>query len=278
MASTLRVGNVEILALIDTAATAPCSMLFPTVPKEAWDPYCQHLADDCVNLPLTIPTFIMRSEGKTLLIDSGIGAKDRPLFPNGRLPEAMAEAGVRPEEIDVVFATHIHIDHVGWHTTAKDGGWAPTFPNATHVFARAEYEFFTAPEQASNPAFPWVQDCVIPLEGQVNVELVEGEHKLTGELVLMPTPGHTPAHASVAIMSGGESAVLIGDVCHHPAQMTETGWQPIFDMNPALASETREKLMQRIERDQLTVIAGHFAHPGFGRLVRVDGRRTWQAL
>lgn len=95
--NVMRVGNVEIVALVDAEAKVPPAMMFPTLAKEAWGPYCEFLVDDCVNLPLTIPTFILRSGGKTILIDSGIGAKNRPLFPNGRLPEALAEAGLRPE-------------------------------------------------------------------------------------------------------------------------------------------------------------------------------------
>jgi glyoxylase-like metal-dependent hydrolase (beta-lactamase superfamily II) len=154
----------------------------------------------------------------------------------------------------------------------------PTFPKATHVFVKDEYEFFTAPEQVENPAMPWVKDCVLPLEGKVDVRLVDAEYKVTDELTLLPTPGHTPAHSAVAIMSGGEAGVIIGDVCHHPAQVTETSWSPVFDLNPALAAKTRDALMDRIEREKWIAIAGHFAHPGFGRVVRVNGRRSWQAL
>jgi glyoxylase-like metal-dependent hydrolase (beta-lactamase superfamily II) len=273
--STLRIGNVELMALIDCEVTAPTAVLFPPLTRESWEPYCQFLTDDCTNMQLTIPSFVVRSGGTTVLIDSGVGAKNRDLLPNGRLPDALAEAGVRPDEIDIVFATHIHIDHVGWHTTEKDGKFVPTFPNAVHVFARAEYDFFTAPAQRDNPAFPWVKDCVLPLEGAAKIELVDGEAKLTDELTLLPTPGHTPAHSAVAIMSGGETAVIIGDLCHHPAQIMETGWSPVFDMNPALAAESREKLVQRVETERWSVIGGHFVHPGFGRVVRVDGKRSW---
>ena len=228
--SKLRIGNVELLALIDVTAKAPCTALFPSIAKESWEPYCQFLTDDCTNMDLTIPTFVLRSSGKTVLIDSGVGAKNRDLLPNGRLPEALAENGIKPEAIDIVFATHIHIDHVGWHTTAKDGAWVPTFPNAVHVFAQKEYEFFTAPAQRDNPAFPWVRDCVLPLEGAAKIELVDGESRLTDELTLVPTPGHTPAHSAVAIASAGESGMIIGDVCHHPAQVSEAAWSPVFDL------------------------------------------------
>jgi glyoxylase-like metal-dependent hydrolase (beta-lactamase superfamily II) len=275
--SKLRIGNVELLALIDVTAKAPCTALFPSIAKEAWEPYREFLTDDCTNMDLTIPTFILRSAGKTVLIDSGIGAKDRPFFPNGRLPEVLDKNGIKPEEIDIVFATHIHIDHVGWHTTAKDGGWVPTFPNAVHVFAQKEYEFFTAPEQRDNPQIPWVKDCVLPLEGAAKIELVDGESKLTDDLTLLPTPGHTPAHSAVVISSGGESGVIIGDVCHHPAQVSEATWSPVFDLDPKMASETRDKLMARAEAEGSAVIAGHFAHPGFGRVKKIDGKRRWVA-
>ncbi len=273
--NVMRVGNVEITALVDTEIPVPCSALFPALSQEQWQPYCQFLTDDCTSMSLTIPAFIVRSGGRTVLIDSGSGAKNRALIPNGRLPDALREAGVAPGDIDLVIATHIHFDHVGWHTTAQNGGFVPTFPNATYVFSRAEFDYWTAADIANAAGNEYVVDCVLPLKDQASVDLVDSEAKVTDELILLPTPGHTPAHSAVAIMSGGESAVIIGDVCHHPAQVTETGWSPVFDFNPALAAESREKLMQRIEDDRMRVIAGHFAHPGFGRLVRVDGRRTW---
>lgn len=275
MAATLRVGDVEIMALVDASASAPCGAVFPGVAAEQWAPYEEHL-DARGDMPITISSMLVRAGGKTIVVDTGIGAKDRAIFPNGRLPEAMAEAGVRADDVDIVLATHIHIDHVGWHTTRAGEGFAPTFPNARHVFDRKEYEFFTSAEQAGK--WEHVRDCVLPLEGKVDIALTDGEHRLTDEITLLPTPGHTPSHVAVAIMSQGESAIIIGDVCHHPAQVTETGWLPAFDMNPALAAESREKLMRRIEDERAIVVGGHFAHPGFGRLVRIDGRRTWRAL
>lgn len=274
--STLNIGNVELLALVDTVARAPVKAIFPDVTPEQWLPYHAYLADDGATLPLTMPAFVVRSRGKTIVIDTGIGAKNRPGIPNGRLPDALAEAGVDPAAVDIVMATHIHIDHVGWHTTERDGRFVPTFPNATYVFHRPEYEFFTEPANAAKA--PWVADCVAPLERRAEISLVDGEHKLTDDLTLMPTPGHTPGHVAVGIISAGESGVLIGDVAHNAAQLIEPDWMPIFDMNPALASESRAKLAQKIEDEGLITVAGHFTHPGFGRLVRVEGRRTWSAL
>jgi glyoxylase-like metal-dependent hydrolase (beta-lactamase superfamily II) len=275
---TLTIGNVTIQALIDTRTKGPCAALFPSVAAAEWEAYRDFLLDDCVNVPVTITSYLVRSSGKTILVDTGIGAKNRQLIHNGRLPDALSDAGISPTDIDVVVATHIHIDHVGWHTTAAGEGFVPTFPRAQHVFAQAEWDYWTAPDVAYAKGNEHVADSVLPLRDVAQIELVDGEHRLTDELTLLPTPGHTPAHSAIAIMSGGEAGVIIGDVCHHPAQMIETGWSPVFDMNPALASESREKLMRKIEDERLLVAAGHFAHPGFGRLVRVDGKRTWRVL
>lgn len=273
--TTLRIGNVEITPLIDATAEAGTRAIFPNVPDEAWAPFKEHLSPDGHRMPISISSFLLRSGGKTVLVDTGIGAKDRPGMSNGRLPDAIAETGVSLDAIDIVLATHIHIDHVGWHTTKRDGALVPTFPKASHVFNRAEWDYWTQPDVAKTA--PWVDDCVLPLKDAAKIDLVDAEHRLTDEITLLPTPGHTPAHISVAIVSAGEAAVIIGDVCHHPAQVTE-GWSPIFDLNPVLSAQSREKLMQKAEDDRMTVIAGHFAHPGFGRIVRVEGKRFWRAL
>jgi glyoxylase-like metal-dependent hydrolase (beta-lactamase superfamily II) len=184
---------------------------------------------------------------------------------------------VKPGDVDIVLATHIHVDHVGWHTTKKGDGYEPTFANAAHLFNRAEYEYWTDPAVANAAGNEHVLDCVLPLRDRADVQLVDGEYQVTDEIVLLPTPGHTPAHVSVGIMSAGESGAIIGDVCHHPAQVTEL-WSPVFDMNPALATKTREKLIEKLEQERRTVLAGHFAHPGFGRIVQTEGKRYWRSL
>src|SRR5437763_1234057 len=81
---------------------------------------------------------------------------------------------------------------------------------------------------------------------------------VTPDLTLVPAPGHTPAHACVAIVSDGEKAMIVGDLAHHPVQLTETAWEMAFDMDKRLASETRERIAQRMEQDGGLTIGGHF--------------------
>ena len=275
--NTIRIGNVEITAVADAAGlTAPCNMMFPNVEVAAWQPHREFLSDDGSSMNLSITSYLVRSDGKTIIIDTGIGAKDRPFFPNGRLPDALVEIGVTPDSIDIVANTHIHIDHVGWHTTLRGEAYVPTFPRAKHLFNKDEWEYFTNPEVANAAGQEHVVDCVLPLRDNADIDLVGAEYQVTDEITLLLTPGHTPAHQSFIISSAGETGIIWGDVCHHPAQVTEL-WSPIFDMDPPLAQKTREKVVRRVEEEKLRLVAGHFPFPGFGSIVRVDGKRYWRA-
>lgn len=275
--NTIRVGNVEIMAVADADGLAgPCQMLFPHIASDAWTPYAEFLSADGKSMSMSITTYVVRSSGKTILIDTGVGAKERPFMPKGRLPVALVEAGVPPTSIDIVANTHMHVDHVGWHTTQKGDEFVPTFPAALHLFNRREWEHFTADAVANEPANAHIRDCVLPIKDAVKIELTDDDYKLTDEITLVPTPGHTVAHQSFVVRSAGEAAILWGDVCHHPAQVTEL-WSPIFDMNPEQARETRDRLLQRIEDENMRLAAGHFPFPGFGSIERVDGRRYWRA-
>jgi glyoxylase-like metal-dependent hydrolase (beta-lactamase superfamily II) len=272
----MKVGSIEVISLLDSSFDAPCAGLFPKVPAEAWADHAEHVTDG--KLQVSISSFVLRGGGKTTLVDTGLGAKDRPFFGNGHLWESLAGLGIRPDDVDMVLATHIHIDHVGGHTVAVGDSFAPAFPKARYVFTRAEWDYWTAPDVANAPGNPYVRDSVLPLDGAANVELVDGEHRISDEIALIPTPGHTPAHTSFLISSGGEAAVIAGDIAHSPVQVTETSWHDAFDLDPEKAAESRERLMDRIEKDQLLLAAGHFPHPGFGRVVRIENKRYWRAL
>ena len=275
MAERVEVGNVSIMAVPDALVGGSRSFMFPHVQEESWEPW-RHYMNQRGNLHITIGTFVVRTEGKTVLVDTGLGEKQRPGYPHGGMLDNLREAGVTPESVDIVLITHLHLDHVGWNTVERDGKRVPTFPNARYVIVRDEWDFFTTSEKHRD--LDYVQECVMPLEGTGQLDLVEGTRTVTRDLTLVPAPGHSPAHSCVAIVSNGERAMIIGDMAHHPVQLTETAWSAWADLDPVQARETRERIAQRLDAEGGLVIGGHFPAPGFGRLVQMDGRRIWQAL
>src|SRR2546425_88170 len=85
------------------------------------------------------------------------------------------------------------------------------------------------------------------------------------------TPGHTPGHTSVRISSGGENAVITGDMMHHPIQIAHPDWICEFDTDPKMGSETRKAFVERYCDKPVTVIGTHFAGPTSGHIVRRNG-------
>lgn len=269
------VGSVEIASVFDGMLNVHPSFLFSGIPPEMYAPALgAELASDGT-LPIKRGGFLVRSQGRTVLIDTGIGAKN-PQFSDHQLMTSLEHLGVRPEGIDIVVNTHLHFDHVGWNCTERDGAYVPTFPNAEYWIARKEWDFWTDDEVAVEEGGHLKSD-VLPLKDSPRLRLVEGEAAITPELSMLPSPGHTPGHCSVAVASAGERAVILGDVAHHPLHLIRI-WVAAIDELPRLSRRTKRAIAQRLIEQQALVVGGHFTPDSFGRLVMADGRRTWQPI
>ncbi len=271
------VGNVEITSLSDGRLQFETSEFFPSVPQEAWAPYAEDLTPTG-HVVMNMGSFLVRSDGKTVLVDTGLGKDAQGLEPleTGNLMDEFNKHGIANSEVDVVFITHLHRDHVGWNFSSQNGEMRLTFPNAKYLVPKADWDIFT--RRAGMSMFSYIKDQVIPLQDAGVLELIEGERALTSELTTLPTPGHTPGHTSVLIASQGERAVLVGDATHIPAQIQQTDWSPRADSDGEQSAKTRRDLMDRIEDDDALLVSGHDPAPGYGRLVRLEGRRYWRAL
>jgi glyoxylase-like metal-dependent hydrolase (beta-lactamase superfamily II) len=265
----------------------PLTQVFPQVPVEAWTPYQQRYPEVFPRPDTWHPHFggfLIRSQGRTILVDTGMGSTATnpgavAMFTGGQdghLLEELRSVGIRPEDIDTVFFTHLHPDHVGWNLTQGGGETRATFPQARYVAHEADWNAFKRPEVQESFPFPFWQTTLGPLEGLGVLDLLSDEQALTGEIIAIPTPGHTPGSMSLSITSGSERALIIGDVVTNPAQVTETDWVFAFDMEPDRAVQTRKQMIDRAEADDALLIACHFPAPGHGRLIRLEGRRYWQ--
>jgi glyoxylase-like metal-dependent hydrolase (beta-lactamase superfamily II) len=271
------IGNVEIASLSDGRLRFATSDFFPDIEAKQWDAYRSDLSPEG-DLLMNMGCFLLRSDGKTVLVDTGLGLKsyDLDALETGLLHDEFRAKGINPDDVDMVMITHLHRDHVGWNFTPDGDGWRPTFPNAKYYVPETDWRIFT--RRAGMERFSYIREQVLPLEELGLLELMDGEQVLTSELTAMPTPGHTPGHTSLLISSSGEKAIVVGDASHVPAQAQETHWSPRADSKPDVSAETRKKLMDRIEADNAVLVSGHYPAPGYGRLIRLEGRRYWKAL
>jgi glyoxylase-like metal-dependent hydrolase (beta-lactamase superfamily II) len=269
------VGNVEIWSVTDGVMPAHPSFLFSGVPPEMYQAALGSELNSEGLLPIKRGSFLVRSSGKTTLVDTGIGDKN-PELPGGDLLSNLEQFGVRLDEIDFVVNTHLHFDHVGWNCVQRNGTFVPTFPKAEYWIASKEWDFWSDPAILSEEG-PHLRTDVLPLKDSPQLRLVEGEAAITPELSLLPTPGHTPGHTSVAVASAGQRAVILGDVAHHPLHLIRF-WIAAIDELPRVSRRTKRELAKRLIAEQALVAGGHFTPDSFGRLVLLDGRRSWQAV
>ncbi len=283
--SSLSVGNVEILVMHDAESALPLDQTFPDVPADAWTPYQQRYPEAFngpSNLRVHFECYLIRSQGQTILVDTGLGSSaSNPgtvaAFGggnDGRLLAELQSAGVQADTIDTVFLTHLHPDHVGWNLSGGANS-SPSFPRARYVAHQADWDAFKTPRDQEIFGFTFFEETIAPLEKSGVFDLLTGEKALTSEITSISTPGHTPGSMSLAIVSSGERALIMGDVFHNPAQVTETDWTFSFDSDPALAVQTRNRMVERAETENATMAICHTS--GFGRVVRIEGRRYWQA-
>ena len=183
--------------------------------------------------------------------------------------DGFAAAGLRFEDIDYVFCTHLHIDHCGWNTVQRDGRWVPTFPKAKYIFHKGEYAAWEestkrGETRAGGGGNVFHYNC------QPIVE--DDGYQLDDTFWLVPTPRHSPCHCCVNIRSRGQQAVVIGDLMHHASQCREPDWSTIFDWDPTQAARSRRKFLTEIAGTRKYVLPIHFPHPTTG-LIEADGAR-----
>lgn len=279
MVGSIRVGNVEIGAALDMIPPPRNPRDFmPDVPAEAWTPYASDVLVEG-QLQLYYGHFFVRSQGKTIMVDTGMGPGPHPTRGNrkGDLLNQLALQGVKPEDVDIVAHTHLHADHVGWNLDLTGAKPRPNFPKARYLVPKTDWEHFIKPDNLEKA--PWVRDSVLPLEEMGLMDLFESEHAITPEVTTLATPGHTPGHQVILISSRGEKAMIVGDVLHSKVQVQEAGWCAGVDTNKEDSKRSREALLHRAESENYVVAAGHF-HPQehVGKVVRLKGRRYWQAI
>ncbi|MFI0816396.1 MBL fold metallo-hydrolase [Streptomyces sp. NPDC021098] len=294
---TMTLGNVEITRVVELPTKGlPRDFIFPDVPVEHWHAHESWLVPEFLDpaadeVRTMIQTWVLRSEGRTILVDTGIGnGRERPHMPffhhlNTNYLSELAAAGVRPEDVDTVICTHVHGDHVGWNTTLVDGEYRPTFPNARYVISRADFDYWN-PEnghrtRSGSRMANVFEDSVAPVHRAGQTVLWEGDHyDIDAQLRLEPAPGHTPGSAVVRLRSGTDRALFAGDLLHSPLQIAEPGDCPCFDEDEARARIARRRVLESAADEGALLFPAHFPGPGAAEVRRDGGRfavKEWAA-
>jgi glyoxylase-like metal-dependent hydrolase (beta-lactamase superfamily II) len=272
-------GDLTIHRIIEQESTfLPALEFLPTLTPEvltenrAWMQAANALDASDV-LILCFQSYVVKTPHHTILIDSCIGNdKPRPQRPKWNMKtddtymRALAAAGFSVGDIDYVMCTHMQVDHVGWNTRLENGRWVPTFPNARHVFAKTEFDYWMGVH--AKTSVPVIEDSVMPIVEAKRFEVVGNDHQIGDHVRILPTPGHTPGHSAFVLGRGKDDAVFSGDLIHSPIQARYPELSMKFDVDQAEAAKTRRSFLERYCDADTVCCTAHFPSPSVGKIRR----------
>lgn len=256
----MRVGSLEVVPLSDGMVMFDGGAVFGLVPKVMWE---REVKPDALNrIPLYLESILVRSAGKTILIETGFGSKlnsrQMEIFGMQRergLVEDLAAHGIGVDDIDIVINTHLHADHCGGNTVLKDGAAVPTFPRAEYWVQSDEWEVALHPNERTRATY--LPENLLPIQESGQLKLLRGDVEVTPEVRCILSPGHTHSHQSVVIESQGETAIFVGDIAQYAVQLERLAWVAAFDVEPLVSIETKRRLMNLAVERGAVVISVH---------------------
>jgi glyoxylase-like metal-dependent hydrolase (beta-lactamase superfamily II) len=231
------------------------------------------LSPDNVVLEQNSP--IVNTGDKLILFDTGMGTAKNFGPTTGRQQKSMAEAGIKPEDIDAVVFSHAHIDHIGGVVDANN---KVLFPNAQYYIAQNDFDFWTDEGKMGSPLKDFVVHArknLLPIRDRL-VFFKDGQEFVPG-VQAMAAPGHTVGHHIFMVTSNGKSFAFLGDLTHHAVLLLEKPrMQFSYDTDPQQAAETRVRLLTTLAANKTPVMSYHYAWPGYGHIAKTgDGFRYY---
>ena len=253
----LTVGDNELTILSDGTYELDGGAMFGVVPKVLWE---KRIQPDARNM-LTVGTnsLLVRDGKRTVLIETGIGPKlsekRQSFYKNqARLMKSFEEAGVTPDEIDIVINTHLHFDHCGWNTHYRDGKAVATFPRARYFVQKGELEH--AHEQHERDRVSYLTDNYDPLVESGQMTLLEGDAEIAPGISVRVFPGHTRDLQVVVVRSGGTAVCYASDLIPTTHHLDPT-WVMGYDLYPLTCIDNRHKFYAEAIPEKWLVVFTH---------------------
>ena len=257
----MKLGDLEFHILTDGGLRLDGGAMFGVIPKPLWQ---KKIAPDERNrIRLSMNCLLIRTGGKTVLVETGAGekwdAKGRDIYAiegPPRLLDQLAQRGVGPEQVDFVINTHLHFDHCGWNTRIVNDRPVPTFRNATYVVQKGELDHAKNPTERDRASY--MGPNFLPIEEAGQWRLVEGEQQILPGIRVAPAPGHNADMQCVILEGGGKCAIFLADLVPTTAHIPPA-WIMGYDLYPMLTLENKKKWIAEIARQGWLALFCHDA-------------------
>lgn len=272
----IRIADLEIGIVSDGCVHVDAGGPFGLVPRGLYGKYFQ--PDDTNRIHMSLNCLILRSRGKTILIDTGLGMKlsseaiaqwdlDRP---DGSLQDALESLGITPADVDIVLNTHLHADHCSGNTIQLDDRIIPAFPNAEYWVQRMEWAEACHPDARTRATY--YAENFNPIWSEGRLRLLNGDTPVTDHITCVVTPGHTRGHQSIMLKAGDWHGLYVGDLASYAVHMARTAWLTSYDVLPLENIRTKQRWQQWALDHDACLFFEHDPEMKTARLVEKGGR------
>ncbi|MBK3478374.1 MBL fold metallo-hydrolase [Pseudomonas sp. MF6751] len=274
----IMLGDFEVTALSDGISPMPADkILINTQLKQL------EKAMEVNNLSLPLPTsvnaYLINTGEKLVLVDVGTGALHGETL--GKMMKNLNASGYKAEQVDEIYLTHLHPDHVGG-LVAQD---KIAFPNAIVRVEKEEVAFWLneetkrQAEEKDKRFFDAAITSLKPYEMAGKLKTFEGEKELTQGISAIETRGHTPGHSVFAVESKGKKMVILGDMIHVASvQFPDPNVAIAYDIDASAAVAQRKRLFDDLAQQRALVAGAHLSFPGLGYISRKGDGYDWHPL
>ncbi len=243
----LKLGDKKVYSIVDNSFKIDGGAMFGVVPKIIWEKLMVPDEENMITLDLNL--LLVKSEGKNILIDSGIGdtldEKQKKIYgveKDSNLEKALSEIGLKPEDIDLVILSHLHLDHAGGIVKFNSKGEkVPRFPEAKYVIQTEEWKYALQPDERTKATY-MVENFQI-LDECGLIELVKGGKEIVPGIRVKLTGGHTKGQQVVFIKGGDKTILYPGDIIPTISHL-RIPYVAGVDIYPLEVMEVKKKLIQ----------------------------------
>ncbi len=270
----MMLGDFEVTALSDGTVELPVDKLLHGAPGQVE----KALAKSFLKTPLetSVNAYVINTGAKLVMIDTGAGGLFGPTL--GNLVASLKASGYQPEQVDEIYITHLHGDHVG----GLIKGGAALFPNATVRVDKHDADFWLsqanmdkAPAEAKG-FFQGAMMSIAPYTAAQHFKPFDTNAELVPGIKASASYGHTPGHTNYVVESKGQKLVLVGDLIHVGAvQFDAPGVTIQFDTDSKAAAAQRQKAFDAAAKEGALVGAAHIQFPGLGHLRKEGKSYQW---
>ena len=248
--------------------------MFGSVPKALWSR--THPADERNRIEMALRCLLIRGEGRTILVDTGIGhkwtGKEEEIYAidhrERTLDRALGDKGVTPDDVTDLIITHLHFDHAGGATTREGKALRPTFPNARVHLQEANLKTARRPNLRERRSY--LPENFEPLHAADCLQLYRGEAEILAGIRVLPVSGHTDGQHIVKIEAAdGEAMIYCGDLIPTSSHVP-LPWVMGYDLRPMDVMREKEEILTEAVRRDWCLFFEHDPKVAAARVTKTD--------